>query len=113
MPDLPERMLAVFELLHHPAFAILSPKNKRLQNGSSLNVCIVKTYILYFVVTPGNFIIAKYSIGKPGSSSVLIISVGSCNSLSTREKKHKLQSHISVDRFYFFLTVEKFSHNPH
>ena len=32
-------------------------------------------YFLYFVVTPPNFIIAKLSIRKPGSSSVLIISV--------------------------------------
>ena len=35
---------------------------------------MVKKYILYFVVTPRNFIIAKLSIGKPGSSSVLKIS---------------------------------------
>ena len=31
--------------------------------------------ILYFVVAPRNFIIAKLSIRKPGSSSVLIISL--------------------------------------
>ncbi len=35
---------------------------------------MVKKYILDFVVTPRNFIIAKLSIRKPGSSSVLIIS---------------------------------------
>ncbi len=32
---------------------------------SSLKVCMVKKYILYFVVTPRNFIIAKLSIRKP------------------------------------------------
>ncbi len=41
---------------------------------SSSNVCMVKTYILYFVVSPRNFIIANLSIRKPGSSSMLIIS---------------------------------------
>ncbi len=41
----------------------------------SLKVCMVKKYILNFVVTQRNFIIAKLSICKPGSSSVLIISV--------------------------------------
>ena len=35
---------------------------------------MVKKYILNFVVTQRNFIIAKLSIHKPGSSSVLIIS---------------------------------------
>ena len=34
-----------------------------------------KSIILNFVVTPRNFIIAKLSIRKPGSSSVLIKSV--------------------------------------
>ncbi len=34
----------------------------------------MKKFILYFVATPRNFIIAKLSIRKPGSSSVLIIS---------------------------------------
>ncbi len=33
---------------------------------------MVKNLIFYFVVTPRNFIIAKLSIPKPGSSSVLI-----------------------------------------
>ena len=40
-----------------------------------------KKTILYFVVTPRYFIIAKLSIRKPGSSSVLIIS----DSISTDE----------------------------
>ncbi len=39
---------------------------------SSLNVCMVKKYILYFAVTPCNFVIAKLSIRKPGSSSDII-----------------------------------------
>ena len=38
-----------------------------------LKVCMVKKYILNFVATPRNFIIAKLSIRNPGSSSVLII----------------------------------------
>ncbi len=38
----------------------------------SLKVCMVKNIIFNFVVTPRNFIIAKLSIRKPGSSSVLI-----------------------------------------
>ncbi len=33
---------------------------------------MVKKYILYFVVTPRNFIIAKLSIRKPGCSSDII-----------------------------------------
>ena len=41
---------------------------------SSTTKIIFSHYILNFVVTPRNFIIAKLSIRKPGSSSVLIIS---------------------------------------
>ena len=38
------------------------------------NFILLQYYILNFVVTPRNFIIAKLSIRKPGSSSVLILS---------------------------------------
>ncbi len=44
-------------------------------NISSLNVCMVKKYILYFVATPRNFIIAKLSIRKPGCSSVILLAL--------------------------------------
>ena len=32
---------------------------------SSLNVCMVKKYILYFVVAPGNFVIANFQSVSP------------------------------------------------
>ena len=41
---------------------------------SLVNYTTFLIYIINFVVTPHNFIIAKLSIRKPGSSSVLIIS---------------------------------------
>ena len=52
-------------------------------------------YILNFVVTPRNFIIAKLSIRKPGFSSVLIVSSDSLhlsflNSRTLFKKKRRV-----------------------
>ena len=49
---------------------------------SSLKVCMVNKYILNFVVTAHNFIIAKLSIRKPRLSSVLLNNI-SANNITT------------------------------
>ncbi len=74
--------------LHHVLYVRGCPiKTTSLTDSSALEQRKIEgnnNYVfLNFVVTPRNFIIAKLSIRKPGSSSVLIIS--SANNNSTDE----------------------------
>ena len=66
----------------------------------------------YFVVTPHNFIIAKLSIRKPGSSSVLIISDLLEQFVNCLPSYMLLSLHVVVakgggrERFYITITVK-------